>query len=132
MPLKAQPRVGYHSLFALSHRERMMGKLTSGKASGLAGATRGAFLHHATWPRCRAASANGPSNYRTRLPAGEGSPGKLVVDAVQRSSANLEAGRYLVRLEMSLPTTPICVSVEAGEGVVSEDRTRLLEFQIAT
>ena len=70
MPLKAQPRVGYHSLFALSHRERMMGKLTSGKASGLAGAPRGAFLHHATWPSCRAASANGPSNYRTRLPAG--------------------------------------------------------------
>ena len=60
------------------------------------------------------------------------SPGKWVVDTVQRSSAILEAGRYLVWLEMSLPTTPICVSVEAGEGVVSEDRTRLLEFQIAT
>ena len=58
------------------------------------------------------------------------SPGEVVVDSVQISAANLQAGRYAVWMGLYSPATQIRVSVEAGTGVVSEGRARLLEFQL--
>ena len=60
------------------------------------------------------------------------SAGEVVEDHVQIGAANLQAGRYAVWMGLYLPLTQMRVSVEAGAGEVSEDRTRLLEFQIGT
>ncbi|GBL37868.1 hypothetical protein EMGBD1_15550 [Anaerolineaceae bacterium] len=58
------------------------------------------------------------------------SAGEVVVDSVQLSAANLQAGRYAVWMGLYSPLTQIRVAVEAGVGVVSEGRARLLEFQL--
>ena len=53
-----------------------------------------------------------------------------VEDHVQIGGANLQAGRYAVWMGLYSPATQERVAVEAGAGVVIEDRARLLEFQI--
>ena len=58
------------------------------------------------------------------------SPGEVVVDTVQISSADLQAGSYAVWMGLYSPATQIRVSVEAGTGVDSEDRAWMLEFQL--
>ena len=59
------------------------------------------------------------------------SPGEVVMDHVQISAANLAAGSYAVWMGMYSPTTQVRVTVAAETVVVSEDRARLLEFQLA-
>ena len=59
------------------------------------------------------------------------SPGEVVVDHVQISAANLAAGSYAVWMGMYSPTTQVRATVAAETVVVSEDRARLLEFQLA-
>ena len=58
------------------------------------------------------------------------SPGEVVVDHVQISAANLAAGSYAVWMGMYSPTTQVRATIEAETVVVSENRARLLEFQI--
>ena len=58
------------------------------------------------------------------------SAGEVVEDHVQIGAANLQAGRYAVWMGLDSPATLERVAVEAGAGEVSEDRDRLLEFQI--
>ena len=58
------------------------------------------------------------------------SAGEVVVDSVQLSAANLQAGRYAGWMGLYSLLTQIRVAVEAGAGVVSEDRARLMEFKI--
>ncbi len=58
------------------------------------------------------------------------SAGEVVVDRVQMSAANLQAGRYAVWVGQYSPATQVCVFVDAGAGEVIEDRAWLLEFQI--
>ncbi len=58
------------------------------------------------------------------------SAGEVVEDHVQISVANLQAGRYAVWMGLYSSATQERVTVEAGAGEVSEDRARLLEFQI--
>ena len=58
------------------------------------------------------------------------SPGEVVVDHVQISTANLAAGSYAVWMGMYSPLTQVRATVAAETVVVSEDRARLLEFQI--
>lgn len=58
------------------------------------------------------------------------SAGEVVVDSVQLSAANLQAGRYAVWMGLYSPLTQNRVAVEAGVGVLSEGRARLLEFQL--
>ena len=60
------------------------------------------------------------------------SAGEVVEDHVQIGAANLQAGRYAVWMGLYLPLTQMRVSVEAGAGEVSENRTWLLEFQFGT
>ena len=59
------------------------------------------------------------------------SPGEVVVDHVQISTANLAAGSYAVWMGMYSPLTQVRATVAAETVVVSEDRARLLEFQLA-
>ena len=59
------------------------------------------------------------------------SPGEVVVDHVQISAANLAAGSYAVWMGMYSPLTQVRATVAAETVVVSEDRARLLEFQLA-
>ena len=59
------------------------------------------------------------------------SPGEVVVDHVQISAANLIAGSYAVWMGMYSPLTQVRATVAAETVVVSEDRARLLEFQLA-
>ena len=56
--------------------------------------------------------------------------GEVVVDHVQISAANLAAGSYAVWMGMYSPTTQVRATIEAETVVVSENRARLLEFQI--
>ena len=58
------------------------------------------------------------------------SPGEVVVNRVQISAANLAAGSYAVWMGMYSPLTQVRATVVAETVVVSEDRARLLEFQI--
>ena len=58
------------------------------------------------------------------------SPGEVVMDHVQISAANLAAGSYAVWMGMYSPTTQVRATIEAETVVVSENRARLLEFQI--
>ena len=58
------------------------------------------------------------------------SAGEVVEDHVQIGAANLQAGWYAVWMGLYSPATLERVAVEAGAGEVSEDRARLLEFQI--
>ena len=58
------------------------------------------------------------------------SPGEVVVDYVQISTANLPAGSYAVWMGMYSPFTQVRATVAAETVVVSEDRARLLESQI--
>ncbi len=58
------------------------------------------------------------------------SAGEVVEDQIQISAANLQAGRYAVWMGLYSSATLERVAVEAGAGEVSEDRARLLEFQI--
>ena len=59
------------------------------------------------------------------------SPGVVVVDYVKISAANLLAGSYAVWMGMYSPLTQVRATVAAETVVVSEDRARLLEFQLA-
>ena len=59
------------------------------------------------------------------------SPGEVVVDHVQISAANLASGSYAVWMGMYSPLTQVRATVAAETVVVSEDRARLLEFQLA-
>ena len=59
------------------------------------------------------------------------SPGEVVVDHVQISAANLIAGSYAVWMGMYSPLTQVRATVATETVVVSEDRARLLEFQLA-
>ena len=59
------------------------------------------------------------------------SPRKIVVDHVRISAANLASGSYAVWMDMYSPFTQVCATVAAETVVVSEDRVRLLEFQLA-
>ena len=59
------------------------------------------------------------------------SPGEVVVDHVQISAANLAAGSYAVWMGMYLPLTEARAAVAADLVVVSEDRARLMDFQLA-
>ena len=59
------------------------------------------------------------------------SPGEVVVDYVQISAVNLAAGSYAVWMGMYSPMTQVRATVAAETVVVSEDRARLLEFQLA-
>ena len=56
------------------------------------------------------------------------SPGEVVVDYVQISAANLAAGSYAVWMEIYSPLTQVRATVAAETGVMSEDRTWLLEI----
>ena len=58
------------------------------------------------------------------------STGEVVVNRVQISAANLHAGSYAVWMGMYSPLTQVRTTVAAETGVVSEDRARLLEFQL--
>ncbi len=58
------------------------------------------------------------------------SVGEVVEDQMQISAANLAAGRYAVWMGMYSPLTQVRTTVAAETGVVSEDRARLLEFQL--
>ena len=58
------------------------------------------------------------------------SPGEVVVVYVQISAANLAAGSYAVWMGMYSPFTQVRATVAVETFVVSEDRARLLEFQI--
>ncbi len=49
---------------------------------------------------------------------------------MQISVANLQAGRYAVWMGLYPPATQERIAVQSGAGEVSEDRARLLEFQI--
>ena len=53
------------------------------------------------------------------------------MDYVQISTANLAAGSYAVWMGMYSPLTQVRATVAAETVVVSEDRARLLEFQLA-
>ena len=55
---------------------------------------------------------------------------KVIVDRVQISAANLQAGIYPVWMGMYSLTTQVRATVAAETVVVSEDRARLLEFQL--
>ena len=59
------------------------------------------------------------------------SSGEVVVDYVQISAANLPAGSYAVWMGMYSPLTQVRANIAAETVVVSEDRARLLEFQLA-
>ena len=59
------------------------------------------------------------------------SPGEVVVDYVQISAVNLAAGSCAVWMGMHSPLTQVRATVAAETVVVSEDRARLLEFQLA-
>ena len=58
------------------------------------------------------------------------SPGEVVVDHVQISTSNLAAGSYAVWMGMYSPLTQVRANIATETVVVSEDRARLLEFQI--
>ena len=59
------------------------------------------------------------------------SPGEVVVDHVQISTSNLAAGSYADWMGMYSPLTQVRANIAAETVVVSEDRARLLEFQLA-
>ena len=59
------------------------------------------------------------------------SSGEVVVDYVQISAANLPAGSYAVWMGMYSPLTQVRATVASEMLAVSEDRARLLEFQLA-
>ena len=58
------------------------------------------------------------------------SAGEAEQDQVQIGAANLQAGRYAVWKGLYSPAKEVRVAVKGGAGEVSEDRPRLLEFQI--
>ena len=55
----------------------------------------------------------------------------MVVDYVQISAANRAAGSYAVWMGMYVPLTEARAAVAADLVVVSEDRARLMDFQLA-
>ena len=57
------------------------------------------------------------------------SHGEVVVDTVQICAAKLQAGSYAVWMGMYAPLTQMRAAVEAGLGVVVENRALPLEFQ---
>ena len=59
-------------------------------------------------------------------------PGEVVVDRAQISAANLPAGSYEVWMGMYSPLTEVRATFAAKTVVVSEDRARLLEFQVGS
>ena len=59
------------------------------------------------------------------------SPGEVVVDHMQISTSNLAAGSYAVWMGMYSQLTQVRANIAAEMLAVSEDRARLLEFQLA-
>ena len=57
--------------------------------------------------------------------------GEVVQEQVQISAAKLQAGSYAVWMGMYAPVTQMRAAVEAGPGVVVDNRALLLEFQLA-
>ncbi len=55
--------------------------------------------------------------------------GEIVQENVQISAAKLQAGSYAVRMGMYAPVTQMRAAVEAGPGVVVENRALRVEFQ---
>ena len=57
--------------------------------------------------------------------------GEVVQEQVQISAAKLQPGSYAVWMGMYAPVTQMRAAVEAGPGVVVDNRALLLEFQLA-
>ncbi len=56
--------------------------------------------------------------------------GEAVQEQVQMSAAKLQAGSNAVCMGMYVPVTQMRARVEAGPGVVVDNRVLLLEFQL--
>ena len=56
--------------------------------------------------------------------------GEVVVDSVQISAANLQAGSYAAGIGLYSPYTEIRASFEAVTSLLTGHRVRLLEFQL--